>query len=169
MPYRGDTREFEQPMPTGMGRTALIYEQATNLNITGPGVGERQERELSGRKYWLSTIEAVPPGGALRLTVTGLPSTDATGRIVSAVLALALVAGAFAFGRRPQDQARRAAGNERERLGARREALFAELLAVEQSARQQRTDDAAARRRALIGQLETIYQQLAALDEQRAL
>jgi hypothetical protein len=169
LPYLGDTRDFEQPMPAGMGRTTLIYEQLANLNITGPGVSARESRELNGRKYWVAAIEALPPGGALKLTLSGLPSTDATGRIVAGVLALALVAGAFAFGRRPKDQTRHAADSERERLGARREALFTELVAVEQSARQQKSDDVTARKRTLIGQLEIVYQQLAALDEQRAL
>ena len=170
LPYHGDTREFEQAVPTGMGPFNLITEQIPGLSVSGPGVGPREARELGGRKYWLARVEGVPAGGVLRLSIAGLPSTSSTGRTVAATLALALVAAAVAFGRRPKDEAREAASNERERLAARREALFAELVAVEQSAR---AGGPAApgpeRRRQLVGELEGVYQQLATLDEQRGL
>jgi hypothetical protein len=170
LPYHGDTRAFEQPMPNGIGPFVLITEQIPGLMVTGPGVGARESRELSGRKYWISPVEAIAPGGVLQLSITGLPSTDATGRIVAGGLALGLIGAAIAFGRRPQGEARRAASNERERLTARREALFAELVAVEQAGRSGASAASAPeRRRDLIGKLEGIYQQLAALDEQRAL
>jgi hypothetical protein len=78
-----------------------------------------------------------------------------------------LILGAITFGRRPADEARRAAASERDRLAARRENLFAELVAVERQARGGSTT-APERRRELIGKLEGVYQQLAALDEQRA-
>ena len=110
----------------------------------------------------------VPPGGTLQFTVTGLPSTDHTGRTIAAVIAVGLVGAAIAFGRRPKDEARRAAVGERDRLTARREALFAELVAVEKQARSGAVGATPERRRELVGKLEGVYQQLAALEEQHA-
>jgi hypothetical protein len=169
LPYHGDSREFEQPMPTGIGPFNLITEQVGDIVITGPGVGPRETRELGGRKYWLARVEAVPPGGTLKLSISGLPTTSSTGRYVALALALALVAGAVFFGRRPDNEARQAASDERDRLTARREALFAELVAVEQSGRAGAPGAGPERRRELVGKLEGVYQQLAALDDQRAL
>ena len=168
MPYHGDTREFVQPVPTGIGLFTLITEQIPGLQITGTGVGARASRELNGRKYWVMPGAAVAPGGVISFTVTGLPSTDHTGRTVAGVLALALIGAAIAFGRRPKGEARKAALSERDRLTARRETLFAELVAVERQARAGAMGATPERRRELVGKLEGVYQQLAALEEQHA-
>jgi hypothetical protein len=168
LPYQGDSRELEQPMPNGIGPFVVITEQFKNLSVTGHGVGPREARELGGKKYWVSPVEAIPPGGVLRLSITGLPSTDATGRVVSAGLAIALLLAAILFARRPIDEAKVAADRERERLTARREALFAELVAVEQDVRAGKGGDGKNRRNGLVNELEGVYQQLAGLDEQRA-
>jgi hypothetical protein len=169
LPYHGDTRAFSQPMPNGMGAGTLITEQVTGLSVTGPGIGPREARELSGRKYWVMRIDPIPPGGTLSFTLTGLPSTDATGRYVAGGLALALVAGAFVFGRRPRTSGRGPGGEEtRDRLIERREATFGELLALERSARATGAPAAADKRKQLVARLEQIYRDLAALDERRA-
>jgi hypothetical protein len=168
MPYHGTTREFAQPVPTGSGLITLITEQLPGLEVSGPGVGARESRELNGRKYWVMPVSAIPPGGTLTFTVTGLPSTDRTGRNVAGALALALVGVALAFARQPKDSAQRAAASERDRLTARREALFAELVAVERQARAGAVGATPERRRELVGKLEGVYQQLAALEEQQA-
>jgi hypothetical protein len=166
MPYDGDSKEISQPMPTGIGLFTLIVEQIPGLEVTGPGIGAKEQRELGGVKYWVMPGQPIAPGGTLRLSVTGLPSLDHTGRVVAAVLTLGLLAAALVFGRRPRDGARRATASERVRLTARRETLFAELVAVEKQARAGAGN--AERRRELISKLEGVYQQLAALDEQRA-
>jgi hypothetical protein len=169
MPYHGDSREFVQPMPTGIGLQTLIAEQIPGLEITGPGVGAREEsKELNGHKYWIMPSAAIPPGGVLTFSIKGLPSTDHTGRNVALALALALLGAAIVFARRPEDAARRAASSERDRLTARREALFAELVAVERQARAGAVGATPERRRELVGKLEGVYQQLAALEEQQA-
>jgi hypothetical protein len=72
------------------------------------------------------------------------------------------------FARRPRDEARKAAASERERLTARREALFGELVTVERQGRSGATGAGPERRREIVAKLEGVYQQLAALDEQRA-
>jgi hypothetical protein len=168
MPYHGDSRELAQPMPNGIGLYTVIMEQIPGMAIAGPGIGAREARELNGKKYWLMPGQAIPAGGAMKLTVTGLPSTDHTGRTISAALTLALFAAAFVFGRRPKDEARKAAVSERDRLAARRETLFAELVAVERQARSGVAGTVPERRRELVGKLESVYQQLASLEEQHA-
>lgn len=169
LPYHGDTRAFSQSIPNGMGAGTLITEQVTGLAVTGPGIGPREARELSGRKYWVMRIDPIPAGGTLSFTLTGLPSTDATGRYVAGGLALALVAAAFVFGRKPRTPDKAAGGPEpRERLIERREATFGELLALERSARATGGPPPADTRKQLVARLEQIYRDLAALDERRA-
>ncbi len=88
LPYHGETRAFSQPMPNGIGTFTLITEQIPGLTVTGPGIGERQDRELGGRKYWVMPGEPIAPGGILEFTLSGLPSTNSTGRTVAGILAL---------------------------------------------------------------------------------
>jgi len=169
LPYHGDTRAFSQPMPNGIGTFTLITEQIPGLTVTGPGIGERQERELGGRKYWVMPGEPIAPGGVLEFTLNGLPSTDSTGRTVAGVLTLMLIAGAFVFGRRPKGAGGGDVADERDRLIDRRESTFAELLALERAARDQgaTVTPAADRRKQLVGRLEQIYRDIAALDDRQ--
>jgi hypothetical protein len=167
LPYHGGTRAFAQPMPNGIGPFTLITEQIPGLTVTGPGIGERQERQLNGRKYWVMPGAEIRPGGVLEFTLEGLPATDATGRNVAGVLALLLIVGAMVFGRRTGD-GKRAAGDPadaRAELVDRREAAFADLVALERKAREEGGAAPPDRRRQLVGRLEQIYRDLAALDE----
>jgi hypothetical protein len=112
----------------------------------------------------------IAPGGVLEFRMSGLPSTDATGRNVAGVLALLLVGGAIVFGRRPAADGKggKGGGDERDRLVDRREKTFAELLALERKAREAGGPAPADPRKQLVGRLEQIYRDLAALDDQRA-
>jgi hypothetical protein len=175
LPYDGDSKEFAQPMPNGIGGFTLITEQIRGLTVTGKGVGARQERELGGHKYWLMPMEGVPPGGTLTFTLNGLPALDATGRGVAGALVLGLVASAFAFGRRPNAGKAGKGGNkhgsvedERSRLIDKREALFTSLVGLEREARSGGAAAPPDRRMQLVGELEQVYRRLAALEEQRA-
>jgi hypothetical protein len=170
LPYHGRTRAFLQPMPNGIEPFTLITEKIPGLSISGPGIGERQERELGGHKYWVMPVQAIPPGGALSFTIEGLPATDDTGRDVAGGLTLALVAGAFAFGRRPKASGRRGgATDDRERLIDRRETLYADLVILEAAARRGGGPAPADRRKQLVTRLEQVYRELAAFDEPRAI
>ena len=65
LPYHGDTHDFSQPAPNGIGALTLITDQkVTGLTVSGPGVGPREERVLGGHKYWVMSFAAVPAGGA---------------------------------------------------------------------------------------------------------
>jgi hypothetical protein len=169
LPYHGSTRDFVQPMPNGIGPFTLIAEEVPGISIHGPGIGGRQERELGGKKYWVMPVEAVPPGGALSFTIGGLPATESTGRNVAGVLALALVAGAVLFARRPSGGAGPVvAPDAREKLVERRESLFSDLVALEAAARASGKAAPADRRQQIVTRLEGVYRELAALDQPRA-
>jgi hypothetical protein len=172
LPYHGATRAFAQPMPNGMGPFTLITEQIPGLTVTGPGIGDRQERELSGRKYWVMPGAEIPPGGVLEFTLDGLPATDSSGRIVAGVLALLLIGSAILWARESKADRKRAKRDggvgERDRLVDRREETFAELVALERKAREAGGAAPGDQRKELVARLERIYRDLAALDERRA-
>ena len=155
-----------------MGPITLIIDQKIqSLAASGPGLGAREERTLGGHKYWVMPIAAVPAGGAVNFTLSGLPSNGSGGRIFAGVASLALIGAAIAFGRRPGGGAggkRNAGGEARGQLREKREALFAELVALERTARAAGTPAPADQRKQLVARLEQIYQDLAALDERRA-
>jgi hypothetical protein len=168
LPHHGDTRGFSQPMPNGMGPFTLITEQIPGLTVTGPGIGERQERQLNGRKYWVMPGTEIPPGGVLEFTLEGIPSTSATGQYVAGVLALTLILGAFVFSGKRQGGdggARAGDGPGRAQLIDQREAAFTDLVALERKAREGGAAVPAERRKQLVARLEQIYRDLAALDE----
>jgi hypothetical protein len=175
LPYHGDTHDFSQPAPNGIGGLTLITDQkATGLTVSGAGVGAREERVLGGHKYWVMSLAAVPAGGAVKFTLSGLPSSDSGGRWFAGAVSLALVIGACVFARRPTSGAggkrggRQTATEERKRLVGEREALFGELVALERAARVMDKPVPADQRRQLVTRLEQVYQDIAALDKPRA-
>jgi hypothetical protein len=176
VPYRSSTYDYTQALPNGLGATTLIIEQAGDMSVEGAGIGARQSREVNGRKYWVMPIGAIGAGQNLVFTVTGLPSTDHSGRVIAGVLALLLVLAAVFLARRPEG-AKQAKTGTRDKLLERREALFEQLVGVE---RDRRAHNGAAggdgpvaagmrdRRNQIVGKLEAIYRDLAALDESPA-
>ena len=173
VPYRGSTHDYHQIMPNGLGATVLIIEQAGDLTVEGPGIGARQARELSGHKYWVMPIEAIAPGQKLAFLVTGLPTSDYTGRIAAGALALLLVLASVVFARKPASGRHPSAVADRGRLMERREALFQQLITAERERRTQAAgialgEGAKERRNELVTKLESVYRDLAALDEPRA-
>jgi len=177
LPARSANLEFEQKFPNGIAEFTFATEQVQGLVIESAQITGRQDREFGGKKYWLMRGEPIPPGGTLRFTVHGLPATDPTGRIVSGALALGLIAGSIALGRRRGGPA--GASKEptaRDKLVQRREKLFAELMSAEEkrlalsSAGAAATPAAAVKveRDELVRKLEGVYRELAALDDQLA-
>jgi hypothetical protein len=162
LPQNGSTRSFDQPFPNGLGEFTFVTDQIPGLTVESAQITGRQDRELGGKKYWLMRGAPVPPGGRLQFTVRGLPAPDNTGRTVAAVLALALVAAAIAFGRRGGGDERDGRANDRDKLVQRREKLFAELVAFENRGTTERDG-----RRDLIQRLESVYREIASLDERR--
>ena len=174
LPYHDDTLSFSQPVPNGIGAFTLITDQkVAGLTISGPGVGQREERVLGGRKYWVMGVAGVPAGGKITFTVSGLPSNGSTGRTIVLWLSISLFVSAFVFAWPPKSgqggKARTGSpADERARLVEKREALFSELVSLERAARAEGTPAPVEPRRQLVTRLEQVYQDLAALDERRA-
>ncbi len=172
LPYRGSSHDFEQPLPNGLGQTTLIIDQKMeNLTASGRGIGAREERSLGGKKYWVMPVDAIPPGGTLSFTLTGLPATPTGGRWFAGLLSIALVISTLVFGRRPGAPVvgkQKTATDERTRLIGMRESLFSDLVALERDARAAGSAAPAEQRKQLVTRLEQVYRDLAALDEHRA-
>jgi hypothetical protein len=170
--YYGDSFDYAQPMPNGIGPAMLVTDQKiAGLTASGPGVGAREERVLGGHKYWVMPLAAVPPGGTLKFTLSGLPSTPAGGRIASGVLSVLLIGATIVFARKSRGRASGKGGStadEKTRLIAKREALYGELVTLERTARAAGTSAPTAQREQIVAQLERVYQDIAALDEPRA-
>lgn len=170
--YYGDSFDYEQPMPNGIGPAMLVTDQKiAGLTASGPGVGAREERVLGGHKYWVMPLAAVPPGGTLKFTLSGLPSTPAGGRIASGVLSMLMLGATIVFARKSRERASGKGGSvadEKARLIAKREALYGELVSLERTARAAGMPAPAAQREQIVAQLERVYQDIAALDESRA-
>jgi hypothetical protein len=114
----------------------------------------------------------------VKFTLSGLPSTDSSGRWFAGAVSVALVFGAVRL-RAPADVGRgRTSGaaavsgqtvaEERDRLVATREALYGELVALERAARAMDSPCPSDQRRQLVTRLEEVYQDIAALDKPRA-
>lgn len=173
LPSNSASRSVAQKFPNGLGEFTFVTEQLPNLTIESEQISGRQPRELQGKKYWLMRGAPVPPGGVLRFTVHGLPATDHRGRVIAGIMALLLVGGAAVFARKGATGPSAKAGSERERLVARREHLFADLVALEDRRGSSPPDEAARRasktaRDELVRKLEGVYRELAAADERRA-
>jgi len=169
VPYYGASYDFHQIMPNGLGTTTMIVEQLGDLSVEGPGIGARNRARSTAAKYWVMSIETTAPGQKLSFLVTGLPSTDNSGRIASATLALLLVLASVLFARKPSGGRNQAVVADRDRLMERRETLFQQLVATERERRAPAAGEGAKDRRGdLVAKLESVYRDLAALDEPHA-
>ncbi len=175
LPYHGDTHDFSQPAPNGIGALTLITDQkVTGLTVSGPGVGPREERVLGGHKYWVMSLRRRPGGGrrqvhAHRTALDGFQRAVVRGRRLAGAgvrrVRLRAPADVGAGGKRGGGPT---VAEERKRLIAKRETLFVELVALERAARVTDKPVPVDQRRQLVTRLEEVYQDIAALDKPRA-
>ncbi len=157
---------YKQPLPTGMESPLIVIPADTGITLQGPGLRRIADTaDARGGKVLRYESDAISPGGALIMTVVGLPTRDTSGRKIAGTLALLLLFAALVFARPPKGAA---AGDAQalQPLVARREKLFADLVAFEQRSRQQGDARAepAQERRELVAKLEAVYRQLAGLE-----
>lgn len=163
--------DFEQPMPFGLPSLDVRTTALPGLAIGGPLVRSQQTREFDGRRVLFVSGDGVPAGGTLSFTVSGLPGQDTRGRTPAAVLAALLVVATAVGARRPPAQ-HGGTASAREKLGGKRERLFKDLMTVEKARRDGETAAAdagklEAQRKDLVGKLESVYCELARLDDER--
>jgi hypothetical protein len=137
----------------------------------GVATAPKIQRGDDGREYVAVSDLTVPPGGALELDIAGLPTPaawQAWARALAAVIVIALAALAvLVAARRP-----RAVGPspspppKRQELYARRDRLYAELVALERARAAGKVAPAAfdAQRKGIMTRLVLVHRQLDELD-----
>lgn len=162
----GDTLTFRQTLPLGNERPMIVTPADGKLTVSGPGVRAQPPRENgAGFKIVVYELPPVPPGGVLQVTVTGIPAHGRGGQALTAALAVALVIGGLLFARQPRrahDEAK-----IRHELITRREALFSELVEHERTRQPAAPPSWTQQRSDLVGRIETVYRDLASLDQRR--
>ena len=168
LPTGGDrTLELKQVMPIALPDPFILVPEKTGLGLEGPGLRPGQDDvDGTGDKVKVFTTNPIAAGGTLALTVTNIPARARTGRIVASVLCALLIAGALAGVRRRRVPKTASDGTGRDQLIARRETLFGELVELD---RERKTGGesvrSADRRKQLVAELETVYRNLAQLEE----
>lgn len=158
-----------QPLPFGMESPLILVLASTNLTMAAPGLRMLpDEKDPQGNIVKMYELPKIAPGGVLAFTVGGLPAHERQGQIITAVLCLLLIAGAFVAGWR-QSATHGQDRDAQTRLVAEREKLFAELVALERERRAAQGTGVAngvyeRRRTDLVEKLESVYRDLDGLD-----
>jgi hypothetical protein len=159
LPADGRTLRLAQRFPVAFERPVVVVEKIDGLRVASPQVPTFQEMQAEGRAFLVGAGAPIPAGGTLEVRLEGLPRHAVWPRYLALALALAvLVAGGWAAatagGSAPAARARE--------LEARREALFAELAALERASAPESDPGRLARRREIVAELERIYRELGA-------
>jgi len=162
LPYASESVTLAQRLPAALAQVALVVQKAGDMRLESPQVTQQRDMTADGQTYILGQGPPLAAGSAITVTISGLPHVSQWPRNLALALAIVILA-AGAYGAVRGGKAVSAA-QERERLVAERERLFAELTQLEDSHRVGAVDPQryTIRRRELIVALERIY---AALDE----
>ena len=172
LPSEGsDEIELRQVFPIPLPDPFLLVPANSGLQLEGAGVQRlKDETDGQGDKVHAYSVPAIAASGALNVRISGVPARDFTGRTIAATLSVLLLVAGVAFAGRGGAGDKAAA--ERDSLAERREKLFAELVAVEQQRKAEGEPKAAAsngrlgdRRRELVTKLESVYRDLARLED----
>lgn len=159
MSHDGPDLTISQKWPAALQQVIVGVQKVGDLRLSSPQFMQANDVGTDGGDvYVLGNGPALPAGGTVTFTVSGLPFHSRTPRYVALGLAAALVAlGVWLSlgGRARHDEARQA-------LVARRDTLLAQLAQIESRRRSGAADaDAQAKRRSrILGELEQIYGEL---------
>jgi hypothetical protein len=159
IPLGPDTIAIEEKLPLALPQLSLVVQKIGALQLTSAQVAQRREMAADGGTYIVAQGGAIPAGGTLALSLSGLPSRPSWPRNLAVGLAVfVLAAGAYAASRRSS----RPVPPARQGLQGRRDKLFAELTALEAQRRKGAIDADAysARRESLVTALEDLYRGL---------
>jgi hypothetical protein len=88
-----DVMEIVQPMPFGLAGGMLMVPGQFPLTLSAPGLREKPaEKDDSGAILRVFELDAIAPGAALRLTISGLPKRPVAGKLIAGGISLLLVA-----------------------------------------------------------------------------
>jgi hypothetical protein len=174
LPAQGSTVELRQILPVALPEPFILVPAKDNLGLEGAGLRKLpDEKDSEGSTVYAWTTAPVPAAGTLSLAITGIPARDGTGKTVAATLCIVFALATMVLAG-PRRGASGAEAEQRESLAQKREKLFAELVALEQQRKADEPDPAKRpgsngklgdRRRELVGKLETVYRDLARLEE----
>jgi hypothetical protein len=159
MPYSGADLRFEQKMPAPLSRVIILAQKADEMRLQSPQMSEQREMAAEGQAYIVGQGPAVPAGGAVSLTFSGLPHEPRWPHMLAlGIAAVILVIGAWASLRKTPERE----DKTRTRLETKRGQLFAELTALEEQHRAAQIDPQryAVRRHELVAALERIYAEI---------
>jgi hypothetical protein len=159
MPHSSDTLTLTQKLPAAFQDLAVIVQKVGDLRVTSPQFTTREERAANGTPFIVGTGSGLPAGAELTIELSGLPVHSSWPRYLALGLSAFIVATgvwmAFGAGSRAEE-------DRRSRLVSRREALYAELVRLENQQRAGRIDLSryGSKRRHLVTELERIYGEL---------
>jgi hypothetical protein len=159
MPHDSGELTLSQTWPVAFQQVIVGVQKVGGLKVSSPQLTQASDvRTDNGDVFVLGNGPALPAGGTLTLTLSGLPFHSPTPRYVALVLA----GGLLAFGAWLAISARTQRDETREALVARRDTLLGQLAQLESKRRPGASDvDAQARRRTrILGELEQIYGEL---------
>ena len=168
-PFLGPTAEFSQRFPATMEQLAIVAKKAGAMRLTSPQLQTQREMQAEQDTYVVGTGPAIAAGHPVEVTLDNLPHHSTVPRWIALSLAVAIViVGVFAVRRSPRNPS---VAEEKKRLSARREKLFADLVRLETDHRAGRGDPVkySARREELIAALVRIYSALDDPDDRAGL
>jgi len=157
MPLRNQELTISQTWPAALPQVIVGVQKLGDLRVSSPQLTETNDiRTDNGELFVLGNGPALPAGGTVTVTLSGLPAHSRTPRYVALGLAAGLVGLGIwlSIGGR-SDEAKQT-------LVARRETLLGQLAQMESKVRSGAADtDAQARRRSrILAELEEIYGEL---------
>jgi hypothetical protein len=174
LPIRDGRVSFEMPAPLGIFQSQMFIAKSGGMVLAprdGVTTAPKIERADDGREYYALSDVTVAPGGTLAFEVAGLPvpaKWQDWGRALAGVIVIVLVALAVVVAARRPRPGRRAAApaQRRQELYARRDRLYAELVALERARAAGRIDLSAfdAQRKGIMTKLVLVHRELDELD-----
>lgn len=160
-PSRGDFT-IRQRLPAALQHLTVVVQKVGAIHVASPQFASHGDVETEDGPYIMASGPAIPAGGVLELSFTGVPHHGRTGLMVAVGLALGILAAGFwSAGAAGGDRRGRARQAE---LASRREKLLGDLVRLELQRRTRGADaHTDARRRELVRRLERIYGELDAL------
>jgi hypothetical protein len=96
LPHGGGSVTFAQPLPATLEQVLVIAEKSADLRLTSPQTPNQRETPADGRIYIVASGPAIGTGGALQLTIDGLPGHAKWPRYLALAMAGAILfAGAW--------------------------------------------------------------------------
>jgi hypothetical protein len=159
MPHTSDTLTLTQKLPVALQDITVILQKVGDVRLSSPQFSTREERAANGTTFLVGTGTGLPVDAELEIQLSGLPVHPQWPRYAALGLAAFIIGVGIWMG---FGAGSRSEGERRRRLVSRREALYADLVKLEEQQRAGRIDQSryGAKRRQMLTELERIYGEL---------